>query len=209
MKAKKEISMQTKLGKITSVLVTLCLLTAAAVAQCGSIDKPHGKLKPQAWYFGGGSIDSLLRVADGDNRADEGAGIVGFWRVTLTSKGNTGLGIPDGAQLDHGFAQWHSDGTEIMNSNRQPSTGSFCLGVWKKVGPSKYVLNHFAMGFDDTIHQSYSNIREEVVLSQDGDSFSGTFTIAIYDLAGNPGPVITGEITGTRVKVTTTVQDIL
>lgn len=201
--------MQSQLGKITSVLVILCLLSVAAVAQCGSIDKPHAKLKPQAWYLGGGLTGSLLQVADGDNRADEGAGIVGFWRITLTSKGNTALGIPDGAQLDHGFAQWHSDGTEIMNSNRQPSTGSFCLGVWKKVGPSKYVLNHFAIGFDDTIHQSYSNIREEVVLSQDGDSFSGTFTIAIYDLAGNPGPVIAGEITGTRVTVTTTVQDIL
>jgi hypothetical protein len=119
------------------------------------------------------------------------------------------LGIPDDFQLDHGFAQWHSDGTEIMNSNRVPSTGTFCLGVWKKVGPSNYKLNHFALGFDDTIQRGYSNIREDVTLSQDGDSFSGTFSIAIYDLQGNPGPVITGVIAGKRVKLHTTIQDVL
>jgi hypothetical protein len=29
--------------------------------------------------------------------------------------------------IDAGFAQWHSDGTEIMNSHA-PATSNFCLG---------------------------------------------------------------------------------
>lgn len=180
-------------GVVALAVVTICVLFAGnSYAQCGS--SLIGKLKPQSF-----SDD------------DHNDGIVGFWRITMTSKGNNvaPLFIPDGALIDHAFAQWHSDGTEIMNSNRKPSTGSFCLGVWKKVGRDHYRLNHFALGFDDGVTLAYNNIREDVVLSNDGDSFSGSFVIAIYDANGNPGPVIKGDITGKRVKVNTTVGDIL
>jgi len=189
-----------------ALLTVIALLSVQAFAQCGLTDQFKAKLKTQAWHGGGGSA-YLLNVTDGrDNNS-----VVGMWRFTFTSQGNTGapLFIPDGAVLDHGFAQWHSDGTEITNSNRRPSTGSFCLGVWKRVGPSHYLLNHFALGFDDGVTQSYSNIREDLTISDDGNSFSGTFSIAIYDLNGNAGPLIRGLLTGTRVKINTTVQDIL
>jgi len=43
-------------------------------------------------------------------------------------QGKYGIGIPDGVPLDDGYATWHSDGTEIMNSGRVPKTGSF---VWE------------------------------------------------------------------------------
>ena len=189
-----------------AVVAVVALLSAQAFAQCGIADQFKSKLKSQAWHGGGGSA-YLLNIADGDDNNS----IVGMWRFTFTSQGNNvaPLFIPDGVVLDHGFAQWHSDGTEITNSNRRPSTGSFCLGVWKRVGPSHYLLNHFALGFDDGVTQSYSNIREDLTLSEDGNSFSGTFSIAIFDLEGHAGPVITGLLTGTRVKINTTVQDIL
>jgi hypothetical protein len=47
-----------------------------------------------------------------------------------------------------GFSQWHSDGTEILNSSRPPATSNFCLGVWEKTGPFAYKLNHFALSSD-------------------------------------------------------------
>jgi hypothetical protein len=75
-----------------------------------------------------------------------GAAIVGFWKFTFVSQNNPG--IPDGTVLEVGYAQWHSDGTEITNSSRSPATGNFCLGVWKKTGPSSFKLNHFALSFD-------------------------------------------------------------
>src|ERR1044072_6868291 len=59
--------------------------------------------------------------------------IVGFWHVDFIAEGNTN-GIPDGTSIDSAYVQWHSDGTEIMNSSRDPRTSSFCLGVWKKSG---------------------------------------------------------------------------
>jgi hypothetical protein len=185
-----------------TLLASLTLFTTTAHAGCGTYPQAGAKLKPQAWTPNRGHGATLI-ASDEDSD-----GIVGFWRVTLTSKGNTAFGIPDGAILDKGFAQWHSDGTEIMNSNRQPSTGSFCLGVWKKIN-GKYRLNHFALSFDDGVHLGYANIREEVVLSDNGNSFSGSFIIAIYDGQGNPGPVLKGDITGTKVKVNMTLQEIL
>ena len=54
--------------------------------------------------------------------------IVGFWHVVFTSQGTTNPPIPDGAVVDQGFSQWHSDNTEILNSSRPPVIGSFCLG---------------------------------------------------------------------------------
>jgi len=52
--------------------------------------------------------------------------------VKFTSKGNTAIGIPDDATIDEGYAAWHSDGTEIMNSGRVPKTGNFWMGDGKR-----------------------------------------------------------------------------
>jgi hypothetical protein len=61
------------------------------------------------------------------------ATIVGMWNIQFVSQGNTAHNppIPDGAQIDFGYSQWHSDGTEFMNSGgHAPATQNFCLGVW-------------------------------------------------------------------------------
>jgi hypothetical protein len=192
-------------------MVSGMLSAPRANAQCGSIDK-RAKVKPQSWR-GEGSTGKLLYVSEREDHDNDDEDIVGFWSISLISEGNTGnpspFNPPDDARIDHGFAQWHSDGTEIMNSNRVPSTGSFCLGVWENVGPRHYKLNHFAVAFDDAVHQGYDNIREDIVLSRDGDSFSGSFVIAKYDIKGNFIVAIKGDIVGTRVKLNTIVQDIL
>src|SRR5260370_42318683 len=69
-----------------------------------------------------------------------GASIVGLWKVTFTA---------GGTMVDWGYAQWHSDGTEIMNSGgRSPAAQNFCLGVWEETGPSSYKLNHVELSYD-------------------------------------------------------------
>jgi hypothetical protein len=155
-----------------------------------------------------------MRAALGNGGFDEdgdGAAIVGFWHEHFISDGVTsGIpgGIPKGAEVDAGYSQWHSDGTEILNSaGRAPDTTNFCLGVWQKVGTSKYLLNHFATSWDPTKGANGlvgpANIREEVTLASDGQSFSGTFTINQYDEMGNKLVHIQGTITGTRITVST------
>jgi hypothetical protein len=133
---------------------------------------------------------------------DNDAAIVGLWKFAFTAKGNSGnpapFNPPDGATLDAGYVQWHSDGTEIMNSGRDPASGSFCLGVWKSTGPSSYKLNHFALSWDATgksctppqqpdatgCFEGPTNIREVVTVDHSGNHYNGTVTIDQYDPTG-------------------------
>ena len=185
------------------------ILSAAANAECGDLQryKPGASLLPQAWQQQGLGVfgpASLLQVTD---TADP---IVGFWQVTLTAKGNLPPGPPDGVVLDKGFSQWHSDGTEILNSSRAPVTQSFCLGVWKKVGTSRYKLNHFPISWDPNSNLvGVANIREEVTLSPDGKSFTGTFTLDQYDQEGNKLAHLIGVVSGTRITVDTPASSVL
>ena len=130
------------------------------------------------------------------------AAIVGLWRVSFLAKGNQG--IPDGAPIDEGYVTWHGDGTELMNSGRPPMTGSFCMGVWKQVGPATYKLNHVALSWDPTgtVFVGPASIRETVTVDRSGNHYSGTFTLIQYSLDETTELAhITGIIRATRVTV--------
>ena len=192
---------------LKSAAATLGLLVCATVfiqtarADCGSYTSTGQKLmpalaqrpllKPAAYRL------AALAVAARDD--DNDAAIVGMWKVQFVSEGTNG--IPDGTMIDSAYAQWHSDGTEIMNSGRPPITSSFCLGVWKKTGESTYKLNHFALSWDPsgTVFVGPTNIRENVTLNAQGNSFSGTFTIDQFDTNGNTLAHIVGKINAQRV----------
>lgn len=129
------------------------------------------------------------------------AGIVGLWSVKFVSEGTPG--IPDGTVIDDAYVTWHGDGTEIMNSARPPITSSFCMGVWKQTGQRRFKLNHFAKSWDPsgTTFIGPANIKEEVVLDRDGDSYRGTFTIDQFDNNGNVLAHLIGKVSGTRITV--------
>jgi hypothetical protein len=145
---------------------------------------------------------SLVLVSAQNEEEDSGAlPIVGLWKVKFVSKGTPG--IPDGTLIDSGYATWHSDGTEILNSGaRPPMTGNFCMGVWKKTG-STYKLNHYGLSWDPTgtTFIGPGNIREEVVVGKGENSYSGCFTIDQYDTDGNLLAHVSGEVTAERVTV--------
>jgi hypothetical protein len=154
------------------------------------------------------SLKTDASVSQND-QGENDVSIVGFWHVVFTSQGTTNPPIPDGAVVDAGFSQWHSDHTEILNSSRPPATANFCLGVWAKTGRNTYSLNHFALSFNpDGSMQGPANIRETVSLSTDGDSYSGTFSIDQYDTHLNLLAHIVGTISATRVTINTKPTDI-
>jgi hypothetical protein len=149
-------------------------------------------------------LASLVMVSGRERNSEDDSdsvGIVGLWKVKFVSKGTTGIGIPDGAPLDDGYATWHRDGTEIMNSGRVPKTGSFCMGVWKQTGQSSYKLNHFALSWDPTGTTLIgpTNIREQIVLDGSGTSYSGTVTIDQYDTQGHLLVHISGVVSAQRI----------
>jgi len=120
--------------------------------------------------------------------------MIGMWSIKFMSGG-----VP----TDFGYTVWHSDGTEFLNSgSRAPATQNYCLGVWKQTGWYTYKLNHFALSYDMSgKYNANVNIKENVTIDHDGDTFTGTFTIDAADPAtGAPlGPQLAGTISGARV----------
>ena len=144
----------------------------------------------------------MLTSAQSSREDFEGAfGIVGLWQTTFTSEGSSG--IPDGTVIDQGYATWHADGTEIMNSGRPPITGNFCMGVWKLTGHSSFKLNHFGLSWDPTgtVLIGPANIKEQVTLGHSGNNYSGTFSIDQYDPNGNLLAHIQGSVAAVRIPV--------
>jgi hypothetical protein len=206
--------------KFSAFIVTLGVIALGTVfapvarAGCGSYPgvQARGSVKPMAFVLGSG-----LTSADWQFGGEE-ASIVGLWRVKVASIGNKSAGIPDGALLDQGYSAWHSDGTEILNSGRDPSTGSFCLGAWKQTGRSSFRLNHYALNWsgptvdakgkivlDPTTGQPLNtligptNIREDVTLGPDKNTFQGTFSVENYQTNGKSIIRLTGLVTGVRL----------
>jgi hypothetical protein len=134
---------------------------------------------------------------------------VGFWKVDLISEGNTGFGLPDGAIFDSALAQVHDDGTEVSDGSRDPVTGSICFGSWKKISRLHYHLNHFGKSWVGGVYVGLARIQEEWLLSEDGNSFTGTFTVDQYDTVGNLLAHFTGKVAARRINIDTTVKDLL
>jgi len=121
--------------------------------------------------------------------------IVGLWQVTYTVGG--GL-------WDMSFDTWHSDGTENENTLDSPLISAVCWGVWDTVGPRTVKLHHVGWNYDSTgtVLLGTFTLDQTDSLSQDGSSYTGTFTFQPYDLDGNPqGPPTTGQVSATRITL--------
>jgi hypothetical protein len=191
------------------VAITVGVIVFSAAANGGCLELPS-KQRSSGFVQAVNRQGAIFRmVADDGGRPS----IVGLWKFTFTSVGNNvaPLFIPDGAPLDAGFTEWHSDGTEIMNSSRDPATSNFCLGAWANTGPFSYKLNHFALSWDNTgqlctpaagassCFVGPTNIREQVSLDPRADSYTGTVTITQYDTAGHKMFQLTGTISAHRI----------
>jgi hypothetical protein len=181
----------------------LLLCTDAALAGCGPESLGTTGMKPM--LYRGDNGGQLVRTNFFGPFIS--AGITGLWEFKFTALGNMGrnapagaLPLPDGTPVDAGYATWHDDGTELMNSGRAPASGAFCMGVWKQVGIESYRLNHWALSwipqYQPGVTQSWSglaggvdeafqalgpaNIQETVNLTNHGNSYSGVFRLTQY-----------------------------
>jgi hypothetical protein len=190
--------MKTRIWKFIACAGAVALAFAVvpgAAAQCGL------PAKPMSWHPQIGSAQPSLLRTDYDRNSEPS--IVGMWHVVFT--------FSDGSQFDNSVVQWHADGTEIMNSSRPAQDGNFCLGVWKQIGSRKYILNHLPWkGYDPTgALQDGAQLVEQVTLSRDGNSYTGSFTFTPYDNSGNAGPTFTGTMVATRITPSTPFTDLL
>src|SRR3984957_3304060 len=194
-------------GKTTALAAALGALGLAVAGQAGAScmsstpNSPNHApsamhLAPAVYRPGAAQGASFIQVSDA---ADQSESIVGLWQFRFVGFGP-----------DYGTQAWHSDGTELIYSAGQnPETGDVCQGVWRKVGPSTYSLNHIAMGrpapgapFGLRIH-----IHAVVKVDESGNKYSGKYKAAVYSVSeADPFDESvevasgTGVLTGTRVK---------
>jgi len=127
-----------------------------------------------------------------EHRESERAVIVGLWKVTFTSGGQV---------TDVGFDAWHADGTETLN-DVSPISHNVCLGVWEQTGPQRFQLKHMVLRFDEAgTFIGTAVLRETNIVSRDGNTFTGTFTIEFFDLADTSLFIGAGEVAGERVTL--------
>ncbi len=187
-------------------LAGLCVVSISmsshAVAQCGALPKHISY--PVLRGSGLGKLQ--LAAATQDAIGDEAHGnfglepIVGLWKMDFED--------PADNYSDKGYSMWHSDHTEFMNSTRPPSVGAVCEGVWERVGPSTYKLNHFALGYADGVNlTSVYRFQEVVTVDRKGSRFIGEFSIEAFDpKTHSPQGTYKGTVTGEKVKIDTTID---
>jgi hypothetical protein len=224
-------AMEMRWAGVAAALALAVVMAPAGGAQCLSGTAWKAQAKPAAWTATNGGA-RLMRAAyspAAQDPWDAFAPIVGMWHVKLVATSTLGLSPapPPGAEVDAGFQQWHSDGTEMLNSGRPAANSNFCMGVWEQVGLRTFKLNHFAISYTqgppDASNPGVPTnslvgptaIVEEVAVSPDGKTFKGTFTITDYtETSTSHGDTITwhdsltGTVTGTRVDVTTPVSPV-
>ena len=196
--------------KIVPALSALALATMFAPyahAGCGLYSPaPH----PASWQPLIASPRLVLAALTNDEAATPSEpSMVGTWKEKWISEGSEG--IKDGTEVDAGYAQWHSDGTEINISGlRAPLTGDVCLGEWIKTGARTYQMNHFGISYDSTGANLVgpARIQQWLTLNPNGNSTWGKFTIDQYDEAGNLLAHLQGNVTGTRVTMETGFQSV-
>ncbi len=179
------------------------VLSQDATAQCGGVAR-KAAFNSRAMMFHG-TFKTAAYVEDhdskwGDERGEDGLEpIVGLWKIEFTDASKN--------YSDKGYAAWHSDFTEFQNSERVPSTGAVCQGVWVKTGHSTYKLNHFALAYADSANlTNIIRIREEVTVDKLRTSFTGTFITDVYDTSHNLLVEFKGPITGKRITIDTNID---
>jgi hypothetical protein len=195
---------------VLPVLALGAILASTARAGCGDVSglqPPFQLAQPLAAPLAVRAAASIRPASMSSNSMFNTASPVGMWNIQFISQGNGGHTppIPDGALIDFGYAQWHSDGTELMNSGgHAANTGNFCMGVWVRSGMFTYEVNHFALSYDGTSGALVNeiNIREQITLDPSGNELSGTFTIDIYNATATQlVDHLAGTIAATRVTV--------
>ena len=186
--------------KLKTVMLLVVLGVASsqiAIAQCGSVAKKTSFGAQPFENYGAIRLASYTGAGfqSDDEWGEQGPeALVGLWKVSFVdAKMNFS---------DTSYVTYHSDFTEFQNSERTPSTGAVCQGVWKKTGRSTYKVNHYALGYGDNVNlTNVIRIREFITVDRSRNSFTGEFIQDVYDTAHNFIVEFKGPITGKRVTI--------
>ncbi|MGA2753901.1 MAG: hypothetical protein ABSE53_09035 [Terracidiphilus sp.] len=178
---------------MTLAVVALCLLIVpvSANAACGSFGAAGLKNSIKLPILTQAELGFPVPIVGAN------PGIVGLWHVIYTNSA-------DQSTFNDTFDTWHSDGTEFESAFLAPAGGNVCVGVWKQTGLRSVSLHHVGWLFNPSTPTATATntftLDEEINVSADGMSYSGSFTFKVWELNGSPTPVeVTGTIAATRI----------
>ena len=189
-------------GLANLALVALSILVAPiAKAQCGATAHNSDRLSPALRSLHepapqGQESDSYQAASpevQGDAKSASTVSVLGLWK---------GVFYAGGELNDVGFEQFSAGGTELLNDVGPFNAGTnFCVGAWKQVGPRSYDIVHTFFLFEGSNAIGVSIEKAHLIVSRDGNRFTGTWTQDNYDLSGTlvPGTHFDGPMTGTRI----------
>lgn len=134
-------------------------------------------------------LSSLTGQGNGDG-GSQGGSIEGLWRVQYS-----------GDLEFESFDQWHKDGQEFEVAN---IFGLSCQGTWEKAGGRNVRLFHTGWNYDANGQLlGYFNERQTLTVSQDRQSYEGTWELKDYDVDGNQLDELSGTLHAARLTVNT------
>jgi hypothetical protein len=175
---------------VLSVLVIA--FSATAMAQCGAsltaMATAAASVRSQS-QASQASVQNWSATAS-DNAVN--TSIVGLWHTRF---------LVEGQQIQEAFQIWNTGGTEVHNPNVDPRQGNVCLGAWKEEAPRTFKLAHRVWFYDGSgTFTGTGALSETLVLGHRGNTHSGTFTLDIYDPAGNLVAEVSGTVVGERIS---------
>jgi hypothetical protein len=146
------------------------------------------------------SIAASLLLASGpasadkeDNWSDSGNSIQGAWQVETTVRlpaddcTTAPLVPPFAPNPFPSFNTFHQGGTMNEHGSRSsPAYRSPGFGVWERIGQRRYAYRLIFHSFDENgLLSATMNIRTDLNLAKDGQTFVGTSRFVRTDISGN------------------------
>ena len=111
--------------------------------------------------------------------------LVGFWLVNMFDA--------NGTLVDQIYKNVFADHNEFEVDQTPPNLGNTCNGTWVQSGAREFKVYHPSWQFDPSngfAAFEYIVLRETLTVSKDGETFTGSLQITVYNLdnsyAGGP-----------------------
>jgi len=182
--------------RIAVVLMLVVAFSAAAMAQCGgsfsALAAAAASLPSQPKLLPSTPQPSVENQSAAAKGNANNTSIVGLWHINF---------LVGGEPFQEAFQIWNAGGTEVHNPNVDPRQGNVCLGTWTELPPHTFKLAHRVFLYDTSGNfMGVGHLSETLVLSDRGNTHSGSFTLAVYDPSGNFLFEVPGTVVGERIS---------